>query len=152
MPPPKRSEIVTTPAASDVQAAISGPAVRDVETVFRERWQDPTRLSRNPLYYLQDRAHGLDLRPDPLPPQAPAPPPVPGGTHVVQLLRTYPNLRHGRDHPFARGGERSVARGYSKALKRAKAMDRGRLARAVRDFGSARAQRLLAPVLEDQAA
>jgi phosphatidylserine/phosphatidylglycerophosphate/cardiolipin synthase-like enzyme len=39
---------------------------------------------------------------------------------VVQLLRTYPNLRHGRDYPFARGGERSVARGYSKALLRAR--------------------------------
>jgi hypothetical protein len=31
-------------------------------------------------------------------------------------------------------------------------MDRDRLARAVRDFGSVRAQRLLAPVLEDHAA
>ncbi len=37
------------------------------------------------------------------------------GPTRVQLLRTYPNLRHGRDYPFARGGERSVARGYSKA-------------------------------------
>jgi phosphatidylserine/phosphatidylglycerophosphate/cardiolipin synthase-like enzyme len=109
-----------TPPWHDIQAAISGPAVRDVETVFRERWEDPTRLSRNPLYYLQDRLHGLDLRPDPLPPQAPAPPAVEEGTHVVQLLRTYPNLRHGRDFPFARGGERSVARGYSKAVKRAR--------------------------------
>ncbi len=38
---------------------------------------------------------------------------------MVQLLRTYPNLRHGRDYPFARGGERSVARGYGKALEQA---------------------------------
>ncbi len=38
----------------------------------------------------------------------------------MQLLRTYPNLRHGRDYPFARGGERSVARGYTKALRRAR--------------------------------
>jgi phosphatidylserine/phosphatidylglycerophosphate/cardiolipin synthase-like enzyme len=119
-PLPMAKEYGGTPPWHDIQAAISGPAVRDVETVFRERWDDPTRLSRNPFYYLQDRAHGLDLRPDPMPPQAPAPPPVEGGTHVVQLLRTYPNLRHGRDHPFARGGERSVARGYSKALKRAR--------------------------------
>jgi phosphatidylserine/phosphatidylglycerophosphate/cardiolipin synthase-like enzyme len=37
----------------------------------------------------------------------------------VQLLRTYPNLRHGRDFPFARGGERSVARGYTKAVGQA---------------------------------
>ena len=40
-------------------------------------------------------------------------------THVVQLLRTYPNLRRGRDYAFARGGERSVARGYTKAVERA---------------------------------
>lgn len=35
-----------------------------------------------------------------------------------------------------------------RALDRARAMDRKRLARAVRDFGSARAERLLTPVLE----
>ena len=63
---------------------------------------------------------GPTSRPDPLPEQAAPPEPVPGGTHVVQLLRTYPNLRHGRDYPFARGGERSVARGYGKALARAR--------------------------------
>jgi phosphatidylserine/phosphatidylglycerophosphate/cardiolipin synthase-like enzyme len=40
----------------------------------------------------------------------------------VQLLRTYPNLRHGLDYPFARGGERSVARGYRKALKQARTL------------------------------
>ncbi len=31
-----------------------------------------------------------------------------------------PNLRHGRDYDFARGGERSVARGYTKAVTRAR--------------------------------
>ncbi|MGI8458093.1 MAG: phospholipase D family protein [Propionibacteriaceae bacterium] len=104
------------PAWHDVQAAISGPAVYDVETVFRERWLDPTPLSQNPIFWLHDKLSRTDLRPDPLPQQAPPPEPVPGGTHTVQLLRTYPNLRHGRDYPFARGGERSVARGYGKAL------------------------------------
>ena len=107
------------PAWHDIQAAISGPAVFDVETVFRERWLDPTPLSRSPIRRLHDRLAGDDLRPDPLPPQAPPPDPVPDGTQLVQLLRTYPNLRHGRDYPFARGGERSVARGYTKALQRA---------------------------------
>ncbi len=109
-----------TPPWHDVQAAISGPAVHDVETVFRERWEDPTPLSRSPLRYLRDRLSGMDLTPDPLPEQAPPPPPVEGGTHVVQLLRTYPDLRLNRDYPFARGGERSVARGYSKAVARAR--------------------------------
>jgi len=106
------------PPWHDVQAAITGPAVHDVETVFRERWLDPTPLSRSPPRRLQDRWSSFDVHADPLPEQAPPPEPVPGGTQVVQLLRTYPNLRHGRDYPFARDGERSVARGYSKALAR----------------------------------
>ena len=109
-----------TPPWHDVQAAISGPAVHDVETVFRERWEDPTRLSRSPIVLTHDKLRGLDVKPDPLPEQQPPPPPVEGGTHVVQLLRTYPNLRHGRDYKFANGGERSVARGYTKAVKRAR--------------------------------
>ena len=119
-PQPQRMADVygPTPAWHDVQAAISGPGVHDVETVFRERWLDPTPLSRHPLHRLRDRLSGDDVPEHPLPEQAQPPPPVPGGTHVLQLLRTYPNLRHGRDHPYARGGERSVARGYSKALAR----------------------------------
>jgi len=108
------------PPWHDAQAAITGPAVHDVETVFRERWQDPTPLSRDPFFVARDRLLGMDLHPDPLSPQAPPPPPVEGGTHVVQLLRTYPDLRKGRDYPFAQGGERSVARGYGKALHRAR--------------------------------
>jgi phosphatidylserine/phosphatidylglycerophosphate/cardiolipin synthase-like enzyme len=117
---PIAREYGPTPPWHDIQAAISGPAVHDVETVFRERWEDPTPLSRNPFYRLHDRLQGVDVTPDPLPEQTPPPPPVEGGTHVVQLLRTYPDLRHGRDYPFARGGERSVARGYTKALARAR--------------------------------
>lgn len=118
--PQSMSEVYgPTPPWHDVQAAISGPAVFDVESVFRERWNDPTPLSRNPLHRWQDRfVRGLDISPDPLPAQHPPPPPVPGGTHTVQLLRTYANLRRKRDYPFAVGGERSIARGYSKALER----------------------------------
>jgi len=106
------------PPWHDVQAKIQGPAVHDVETVFRERWEDPTPLSRSPLRAFSDAVRRLDVDPDPLPVQAPPPPAA--GTHVVQLLRTYPNLRRGRDFPFARGGERSVARGYTKAIGRAR--------------------------------
>lgn len=113
-------EYGATPPWHDIQAAIAGPAVFDVETVFRERWLDPTRLSRSPIYYWRDRWGGLDVSPDPLPEQAPPPPPVEGGTHAVQLLRTYPDLRFNRDYPFAKGGERSVALGYTKALARAR--------------------------------
>ena len=114
------AEYGATPPWHDVQAAIEGPAVHDVETVFRERWLDPAPLSRSPFKLARDKLRRLDLSPDPLPAQAPPPPPVDGGTHVVQLLRTYPNLRGRPDYPFAPGGERSVARGYSKALKNAR--------------------------------
>jgi phosphatidylserine/phosphatidylglycerophosphate/cardiolipin synthase-like enzyme len=107
-----------TPPWHDIQAAISGPAVHDVETVFRERWEDPTTARRSPIVLLHDRMRGLDTTPDPLPEQLPPPPPA--GRHAVQLLRTYPNLRQGRDYAFARGGERSVARGYTKALNNAR--------------------------------
>lgn len=109
-----------TPPWHDIQAAISGPAVHDVETVFRERWEDPTPLSRSPLFWVRDRILGLDLSPDPLPEQTPPPLPAEDGTHTVQLLRTYPDLRLNRDYPFAQGGERSVARGYTKALRQAR--------------------------------
>lgn len=115
---PMAPEYGDTPPWHDVQAAITGPAVYDVETVFRERWEDPTRLTRHPVYWTQDKILRMDMTPDPLPAQAPPPPSPDGGTHIVQLLRTYPNLRRGRDYPFARGGERSVARGYRKALQR----------------------------------
>ncbi len=119
-PQPLSPEYGPHPPWHDVQVKIQGPAVHDVETVFRERWEDPTPLSRSPLRTLSDRLRRLDVDADPLPEQQPPPPPA--GTHTVQLLRTYPNLRHGRDFPFARGGERSVARGYTKAINRAESL------------------------------
>ncbi|MBL0748053.1 phospholipase D family protein [Nocardioides baculatus] len=115
---PLAEEYGDHPPWHDVQVRIQGPAVHAVETVFRERWTDPTPLSRSPLRRWSDRLRGLDTDPDPLPEQAPPPPSA--GPHRVQLLRTYPNLRHGRDYPFARGGERSVALGYTKAIGQAR--------------------------------
>ncbi|MFL6218355.1 MAG: phospholipase D-like domain-containing protein, partial [Actinomycetes bacterium] len=40
------------------------------------------------------------------------------GTCAIQLLRTYPNRRPG--YPFAPDGERSIARAYQKAFRRAR--------------------------------
>jgi len=105
------------PPWHDVQVEIRGPAVADVETVFRERWEDPTPLARSPIRKAVDLWRHHDTSPDGLEEQWPPPPEA--GPHTVQLLRTYPDLRHGRDYPFAEGGERSVARGYTKALERA---------------------------------
>ncbi|MCB5164478.1 phospholipase D-like domain-containing protein [Streptomyces bambusae] len=107
------------PAWHDVQLAVRGPAVGDVEAVFRERWEDPSPLSRSPLVRLRELVHHEDTEADPIPPQLPDPPPC--GTHTVQVLRTYPN-RLLRGYPFAPDGERSIARSYLKALRRARAL------------------------------
>ena len=104
------------PAWHDVHVQLRGPAVRDVEDVFRERWEDPQPLSRLPWQVIPDVLRGEDRQPSRLPPAAPDPPVA--GTCAVQLLRTYPQRRPG--YPFAPAGERSAARGYAKALRRAR--------------------------------
>ena len=105
-----------TPPWHDVQVAIEGPAVGDLDFTFRERWSDPGRLSRDPVGILHDLLRHTDRKAGTLPPMAPDPPA--GGTHSVQVLRTY-GRRHG-GYPFAPEGERSIARGYQKALRRAR--------------------------------
>jgi phosphatidylserine/phosphatidylglycerophosphate/cardiolipin synthase-like enzyme len=104
------------PPWHDAHVAIRGPAVEQVETVFRERWEDPAPLSRNPLHRLKSYTSGDDTKAVPLPAQLPAPPPC--GPHAVELLRTYPRRLSG--YPFAVRGERSIAAGYSKALSHAR--------------------------------
>ena len=104
------------PPWHDIQLAISGPAVGDVETVFRERWEDPQALSRSPLRWFADRVRQSQPIITALPPQRPDP--EPAGPHPVQLLRTYPRRVFG--YSFAPRGERSVARGYTKAIDKAR--------------------------------
>lgn len=113
--PPEYGE---TPAWHDAQLQIRGPAVRDVEDVFRERWEDPSALSRLPWHALPDILRGLTRSPSELP--SPAPPPEACGTCSVQLLRTYPRRRPA--YPFAREGERSAAKAYAKVLHRARTL------------------------------
>jgi phosphatidylserine/phosphatidylglycerophosphate/cardiolipin synthase-like enzyme len=106
-----------TPPWHDVQAEIRGPAVAVFETVFRERWDDPTSPDQgNPVAYVIDRFRRARLNPTPLPPALPPSPPC--GPHLVQTLRTYPKIRPRYD--FAPDGERSIARGYTKAVQRAR--------------------------------
>ncbi|MDN5749779.1 MAG: phospholipase D family protein [Pseudonocardia sp.] len=108
-----------TPAWHDAQLEIHGPAVAEVELCFRERWDDPTAPRHLPWLWVYDkvrrRSEGTTGG---IPSPLPAPPPC--GPHTVQLLRTYPAkaLRY----PFAPAGERSVARGYAKALGRARSL------------------------------
>lgn len=105
-----------SPAWHDVHLRVRGPVVRDVEDVFRERWEDPAALSRLPWQALPDMVRRLDRTPTHLPEPHPDPPAA--GSCTVQVLRTYPNRWPG--YPFAPDGERSVARGYAKALRRAR--------------------------------
>ncbi|QXG74706.1 phospholipase [Modestobacter sp. L9-4] len=110
-----------TPPWHDVQLQLRGPAVGVLDTVFRERWDDPTSPdSENPVAWVHDKILALrgksHMDPTPLPDQPPAPPEC--GPHQVQTLRTYPKVWPAFD--FARQGERSVALGYSKAIRRAR--------------------------------
>ncbi len=106
------------PPWHDVQAAVQGPAIGDIEFTFRERWCGSTIIDlSSPVRMLIDRAYhagkfvGKEL-PDPLPD------PPKAGTHAVQVLRTYPARL--RRYPFAPLGERSIAHAYRKVFDRAR--------------------------------
>lgn len=105
------------PPWHDVQLQLRGPVVGALDTVFRERWQDPTPVdAHSPVAWIRDKLGHADLSAGELPAQPPDPPPA--GPHAVQVLRTYPARWQGYD--FAPHGERSVARGYTKAIRRAR--------------------------------
>ena len=106
------------PPWHDVQAAVQGPAVADLEHTFRERWSGSTVLDlASPVRMLIDRAyHAGKLVGRPLP--EPEPEPGPAGRHAVQVLRTYPARL--RRYPFAPLGERSIAHAYRKVFARAR--------------------------------
>ncbi len=105
------------PPWHDVQLALRGPVVGALDLTFRERWTDPAPLDQHgPISTVVDKLKHADLRADRLPPQPPDPPAC--GTHNIQVLRTYPAMRP--PYGFAKLGEQSIARGYTKAIKRAR--------------------------------
>ena len=105
------------PPWHDVQLEVRGPAVGELGFTFRERWEDPTPLDhRNPLRLALRRLTRQPRNPDPLPPAPDDPPEC--RSHAVQVLRTYPSKRP--PYPFAPAGERSIARAYLKAFRRAR--------------------------------
>jgi phosphatidylserine/phosphatidylglycerophosphate/cardiolipin synthase-like enzyme len=116
-PQPMSDAYGDRPPWHDVQLILRGPTVGVLDTVFRERWDDPTNADvDHPIAWVRDKLHRTRLDGDPLPPQLPPPPEA--GPHVVQQLRTYAAIRP--PYAFAPRGERSVARGYSKAIRRAR--------------------------------
>ncbi|BBH63703.1 phospholipase D [Actinoplanes sp. OR16] len=105
------------PPWHDVQLMLKGPVVGTLDQSFRERWTDPAPLDQHGLIStVTDLLKHEDMTPDPLPEQPPDPPPA--GEMTVQVLRTYPAMRPA--YSFAKLGERSIARGYTKAIKRAR--------------------------------
>ncbi len=110
-----------TPPWHDVQLQLRGPVVGVLDACFRERWDDPTSpASENPVAWVHDKTQQWlgrnQMDATPLPPKPADPPPC--GPHLVQTLRTYPAVWPAFD--FAPKGERSIARGYTKALTRAR--------------------------------
>lgn len=114
------------PPWHDVQVELRGPAVGDVETTFRERWNDPAPLTSHPAHHLRDFVERRRSRAKELPRRMPDPPCPDRSLALssgdlpqdVQILRTYPR-RRGAPYPFAPKGERSIARAYLKALENA---------------------------------
>lgn len=105
------------PPWHDVQLLIQGPVVGALDHAFRERWNDPAPLDMlSPIAWVVDKLRRADLSAGELPPQPADPPPC--GPHAVQVLRTYPDAHF--QYAFAPKGERSIARGYTKALRRAR--------------------------------
>src|SRR4051794_2907430 len=100
-PQPMARQYGDSPPWHDIQLMIRGPAVGDVETVFRERWEDPQPLSRSPLRRASDALRHDQARITPLPEQLPDP--APCGPHPLQLLRTYPHRIGGYPVAPARG-------------------------------------------------
>lgn len=105
------------PPWHDMQLQVRGPVVGALDTTFRERWTARMPLDLfNPLAWIRDRFQGAAAARRPLPEQPPDPPPC--GSHAVQVLRTYGDALI--EYEFAKDGERSIARGYTKAVRRAR--------------------------------
>ncbi|WP_439937990.1 phospholipase D family protein [Nocardia sp. N13] len=115
--PPLDDRYGDTPPWHDAMAEIRGPAVAHVLDTFTERWDDGTPLDhRNPYRVVHHRIARMPRRPEQLPERWDPPPEA--GRHQVQILRTYPAKKP--EYPFAPGGERSIARAYSRAFSRAR--------------------------------
>ena len=105
------------PPWHDVQSEVRGPAVGDIAFTFWERWNDRTPLERRTPWNRVRRTLGRQpIRPERIGSLDPDPPPA--GHAAVQVVRTYPAKTP--PAPYAPEGERSIAREYHKAFRRAR--------------------------------
>jgi phosphatidylserine/phosphatidylglycerophosphate/cardiolipin synthase-like enzyme len=92
----------------DVHARVRGPAAADIETNFRQQWND----SRTPF-----------PAPSPSVPVHPTPAPLPNGRHIVQTLRTFPHHATAAGvawhYDFAPAGEFGLRQAYFMAIANA---------------------------------
>ena len=137
-PQPLTEEYGAHPPWHDVQVAIRGPAVHDVETVFRERWDDPAPLSRAPWRRAGRPAPPASTARPTRCPRSGRPRPRPATTSSSCCGPT-PTSGSAATTPSPRGGERSVARGYAKAVRAGRA---ARLRRGPVLLGARRRSRL----------
>jgi hypothetical protein len=133
--PVKREKLVETFLGDDRFLLVSPSAFNGLGVGTTQLYNEPVvyNRKRHGRFELDGRMYDFRMR-------AAVPAKVSEEMLLVDLVHNADRLAEDRDEILP------------KALKRAQAMDRGRLARAIRDFGSARAQRLLAPVLEEHAA
>jgi phosphatidylserine/phosphatidylglycerophosphate/cardiolipin synthase-like enzyme len=91
----------------DVHSYVRGPACRDLEISFRERWNNPEwpRVLEGPPKKIENLALPSDL-------------PLQDGTHVVQILRTY--APEYDDYDFAKNGELSAGAAWKRAIEKAR--------------------------------
>ncbi|HJT96173.1 MAG TPA: hypothetical protein VJ777_30195 [Mycobacterium sp.] len=99
----------------EAEALIDGASYFDRLVTQVEALREGDHLF-NPLTWLRDRFQGTDAARRPLPEQPPDPPPC--GSDAVQVPRTYGDALI--EYEFAKDGERSIARGYTKAVRRAR--------------------------------
>ena len=98
------------------RSRMRGPAVGDVETVFRERWNDPQPLTRNPVHLVARAAPREDRRRRRCRRSCPT-----RRRSATTTCSCCGPTRAGSAATRSRpAGERSIAHGYAKALRRAR--------------------------------
>ena len=93
----------------DLAVIVRGPVVHDIALSFAERWNDITNRDRTEKKI--DTTISTGFLSTPIPPPA-------GGTHSIQVLRTYP-IEANRGYSWSEQGEFTIWAAYLNAIKNA---------------------------------